>query len=229
MHNLVSSEVKTADFCTIFDKAHRELVRLKWTFLRQHLRARSLDANKYSLSVRAFCVLSHAALEQCFEDVALATAINRIGDFKTTSLVNRTIITLIMYHGASETIPDGEYDVTIRTFDLLRKSVDDAHRNFSRAVNENHGISFPHLSGLLSPTGLDVQLEDSEKDAISLFKQARGEHAHTYITRVIIGPEDAVRYAFQILMLARRVAITAANLCNRPTADFRKIRLRIGV
>lgn len=215
------------DFDALFNNAYGQIVRLRYRFIRPFSnRSRIVSPSDYELDVEAFCVLSHAALEQLFEEVTITLLDYQVGEYVMHRRLSSELIMLLLYHGRNAVFEKKYNDVEIRSFDLIRDSLEAAKRDFSLAVSNNNGLHFLHLIRLLAPAAIDIQLSADERYAIDQLKIARGDYAHRGIAaRVIPSPEEVLNYVYRTLAVARRVCESAAVSSAVPRGEMKRVRI----
>jgi hypothetical protein len=164
------------------------------------------DETKYQIDVEAYVVLSHAAFEHYFEEIAKETVKQSVEMWNTTKKVNDTLLLLVSYMlssgGESEEMEQNEelkdnnkpkqnasnkldlrYIGKNRKLDEIIASnyhidllIANAENYFYNKIITNNGIEYKYLMKILIPVALDI-LEDSKAAIINL-KTYRGRAAH---------------------------------------------------
>ncbi len=149
---------------------------------------------EYEHSVKAFCLLSHAAIEEFIEEVALKVMKKSIDDWRDHKRIVNSLLTIISYYGIRLKIDESEDETKV--FDYLRKILEDANGKFSNDVEKNHGISLNNLRNLLIPVGIDIKEDIKLKNSLSRLSSERGVYAHYQKgdrkgAKKVLSPEDA--------------------------------------
>jgi hypothetical protein len=226
MTSPASAAVQSGNFEPIFNDTRAAVTRLRWRFIHPHLGAVPFAGpSGYELDVKAFCVLSYAALEQCVEEVVLATAKNRCDAFVLQNEVSRSLLSLMLAHGKRAVPQMDTANPGLRLFDVLRDALGDAKASFSRAVYNNNGIYYPQLSRLLAPVAIDFFVSPDEHAAFVALWKVRGEHAHYHTAKRVLSPEDASRSVYYCLNVVRRIAESGAKICGESHGGMKGVRV----
>jgi hypothetical protein len=164
-----------------------------------------LPPSAYELDVRAYCVLCHAALEEFVEKVVMYMMTEAVDGWLATRDVTDTLLTLVGYYRLEITIEEEEDQPQARVFDLLRKMLAKAKKNFSGEVSINHGVSLKYLRKLLIPVALDVPDNAIWLNSLAQLAKERGAYAHSGQLSKVLAPEDAQTYVFDCLLLCDEI------------------------
>ena len=127
------------------------------------------------LDVAAVVVLTHGAVENFVEGLALWVLDQSVANWTARQRASRCIASLLLFQG-SPAAPD----VPTTIFDNLRTSLAAAKETVSRAIHENNGISPRHLRGLFYPLGVDVPTDAVQTASLDLLVRIRHQWAHQF-------------------------------------------------
>jgi hypothetical protein len=180
-----SAAVTAHNYIDIFNEAVREVVRLKFRFLRPYFGAPfGTLPPAYATDLRAFVVLSSGTLEQCVEDLAWAY----------THEICDEIVAATHAHGF-RVLPNAPAILLDLEESLLGRS---------------HGVKRDHYKNVVESIGLIVKTTTAQDDAFKQLGILRGEGAHTYAITVK-DPKDVWLYAREVLRVVRDFAIQSAG------------------
>jgi len=189
-----------------FDDLYSELTSyiniLELRFLNRFLAADVdpfLPPSEYELDVRAYCILSHAALEDFFEQTAQKIMTKSLDEWANSNFkINDSLLTLASY--ASYKFEKIEED-TLSPVEYLRRVFDDANRKLSQSIFNNHGTSQRYLKDILLPVALQVNQDPALQNSLQQLVKQRGDYAHRGVVKNILAPESARRYVQDCLKL----------------------------
>jgi methyltransferase-like protein len=190
---------------SLFHDLTINVARLEDTFINTFRLEATAKPEEYDLPVRAYCVLSHAALEEYFEGIALYVMKQSIYDYIMYKKVRDSLLTLTAYNRLELNVDEDETADEIRTFDVIRPMLEDAKARFSRSVHKNQGISLKYLRRLLNPVAVDIKQDSNLKNSLMQLAKERGTFAHKGAARKVISPEDAKNYVNDCLELCRDI------------------------
>lgn len=190
---------------SLFRDLTNHVARLEDAFIKGFLAVSTAKPEDYDLSVRAYCVLTHAALEEYLEGIALYVMKQTIDDYVLRKTVRDSLLTLTAYGRLELKVNEDETTDEIRTFDVLRPMLDEAKTRFSRSVHKNQGISLKYLRRLLNPVAVDIKQDSNLKNSLMQLAKERGTFAHKGAARKVISPEDAKNYVNDCLELCRDI------------------------
>lgn len=193
------------DAASLFHDLTINVARLEGTFINSFLLEAAAKPEEYDLPVRAYCVLSHAALEEYFEGIALYVMKQSINDYILHKRVRDSLLTLTAYNQLELNVNEDETTDEIRTFDVIRPMLADVKIRFSRSVHRNQGISIKYLRRLLNPVAVDIKQDSNLKNSLMQLAKERGTFAHRGAARKIVSPEDAKNYVNDCLELCRDI------------------------
>ncbi|HEY8593940.1 MAG TPA: hypothetical protein VIL84_01750 [Devosiaceae bacterium] len=171
---------------------YRELIAGVRT-LRKHLLPGKFDPNgnyreRVFTGVVAFRVLSHAAIEEYFENRAIEIAVSALKACQNSGKISRPALTLLGFSGTELRLPPDTIDPTqpSKTTDWaseidIDQKLNDCVTSFIRRLkNDNHGVLERNILSVLLPVGI----KPGDIDRLFLsdmndFGKTRGEYAHT--------------------------------------------------
>lgn len=190
---------------SLFETLTRNVARLEDVFIKGFLPLSTAKPEDYDLQVRAYCVLTHAALEEYLEGIALYVMKQSIDDYVMGKKVRDSLLTLTAYSRLELAVNENETTDEIRTYDVLRRMLDDANKRFSRSVHNNQGISLKYLRRLLNPVAVDIVQDSNLKNSLMQLSKERGTFAHKGAARKVVSPEDARNYVKDCLELCKDI------------------------
>jgi hypothetical protein len=198
---------------TVIDALYNQLdtyiTQLEATFIAQHLVNPLALPDDYELPVRAYCLLSHAAFEEYFEEVAISILNNNHNAWLTKGTFSQCLITLSIHYGVSKADIGKDVPNNIRrSASLLKDTLNNARAWFTNyARQQNNGTSMKYLKRLLEPIGIDITNNPTHLSALQNLANQRGEFAHVGFTRItnITSPQDAQIYVQDCLALCAEV------------------------
>jgi hypothetical protein len=190
----------------------RAVSEIEQRFLKPHLTSAPRlkpPSRKEQLDVAAYVVLTHGAIENFVEGIALWVLARSVGSWTIRKRVTRATASILLAQ-SPPTGPNGPQLV----FDMLRKALDDAKTNISRAINENNGISTRHLRSLFYPLGVDVPNDPVLVGSLELVIAIRHQWAHRsrFGANVPKSAKDAHNAVSDCIKLAEKLAETASAL-----------------
>jgi hypothetical protein len=167
---------------TEFDEKYDELKayisELEKKFIDRFLSS-GLETNpeEYELDIRAYCILSHAAFEDYFEQIAEGVMIKGLEKWYSPSReITPPLLALAAY--SEKRIGYNEKKTEI-PFDQLREIFDETKTKLSTRIRkENHGISVEHLANMLLPVGLYIKQDVNLRNSLDKLVKQRGLYAH---------------------------------------------------
>jgi hypothetical protein len=165
----------------------------------------------FELDVRSYCLLSHAALEEYFEEVVLAIADSAIDQWKNAAVLSRALVMLLVRYGMTAGISDEDEGENVKVYDHIRGLAAQAKVRFSDDVHGNHGASPRYLRRLLVPVGLDFLPDANTLDSLTRLARVRGAYAHHGAVKTVTSPEDARNYVSDCRAFAATVRDNAVS------------------
>jgi hypothetical protein len=205
--------MKIGDIC---ESLKDEVASLEQRFLKRHLRAKKFKRpGTYKLDVKAYAVLSHAALEQAFEDLAEQVADSALRQYKNYRTVSAPLLSMLSFVGSPLPVKTEEKTLTLHPYEDHLESLNGSARIFKDStIQRNQGMSCKYLARLLIPIGVASQPDVDELDAINQLKDYRGDFAHRFQARLVIEPKVAAQLVGFCVQYFDRVAEEAAALIH---------------
>lgn len=191
---------------TLFTELVTYMQEIEATFLQIFLNDPLADPNKYKHFVKAYCVLSHAALEEYFEEIALAVMIHSISAWQTKRVFNDCLLALIGHHHRALHDPDEKR--LRQSFDFLRHLLDEVKTQFSNEIHNNNGADIKYLKRLLEPVAINISNDPIQLNSLAKLANERGNYAHKSFAQgitSILSPSDAKTYVDDCLKLCEEV------------------------
>ena len=173
-----------------------------------------------SMDVRSYIILSHAAFEEYIESLGISL-VGKIGE--KWSMHHEMSISTLCLLSYFKVLPKVE-DVTKCQYDVIREGIDNAKSQYSKMVNNNHGVGAKYLKNILLPVGVDVPA-DLENGSLDTLVTYRGEYAHLFRPSKKAlkpkSPKDAATMVSDVLQLMKNIESSASKIVYfRTTADF---------
>ena len=168
------------------------ITQLENRYIRKYLPANpELQPSEYEYDVKAFCLFSHAALENYFETIAEKIMIDSIEQWKLSRKISPPLITLLAYSKPRLTIDMNENNRETIVFDYLRRQLESVQKTISTYIRvENHGIALKHLRQMLIPVSINIMDDARILNSLKRLSQERGGYAHRPISK-FLSPEDS--------------------------------------
>lgn len=190
--------------------------------LRRHLLPAKFDPtgtyrDRVFTGVVAFRVLSHAAIEQYFEERSIEIAKNALKQCRSTGAVSLPALALLGFSGREHRLPPATIDPPDPSMkkswpsmiEMKQRLNDCATAYVQRISKENHGIREKHILAMLVPIGVNPSnIDRLFLSEIDNFGSVRGDYAHTSPTVHIVkrpDPKDALDKIESLLNLIEPV------------------------
>jgi hypothetical protein len=191
------------DIDAIYNELNQHLSAHRQQFIAPHLPADpQANPQSFATDVKAYCVLSHAALEDYFETVSLSIMSQAIDRWTNTRQLSDCIIMLLGRYGLHYSFNDDDTGGDLRVFDSVREILAEAKIRFSRDIHDNHGVSLRHLRKLIAPIGFDFIPDANASNAFIQLSKERGLYAHKGRALQVLSPEDADAFVSDCLRYA---------------------------
>jgi hypothetical protein len=205
-----SSEIDK-NFDLLYDDLKNYLSNLENKFL-SAIPADEIDIEKYEYEIKAYCLLSHGAIEEFAERVATKAMIESVNIYMGKRVINATLLSLVGCYGKIE-IDSDESCSEKKPFDYIRENINKIKKDFSKKINDNHGITIIHLRELLTPVAIYIKEDTDLKDSLKQLSKERGSYAHGGGgVKKIIGPDDAKKYVKDCRELCLDIRNKAKNI-----------------
>ena len=154
------------------------------------------------LDVAAYVVLAHGAFEDFVEGLALLTLDQTVTRWTYERKISRCTAALLLHQDA----PNSR-EISLSSFDLIRKALEAAKEQVSGIVKDNHGIETRHLRQMFAPLGIDVPRDPILTSSLDSIVQIRHQWAHRYRfgTKVIKSASDVKIAMGDCLRLANKL------------------------
>lgn len=165
------------------------------------------------ISIKAFCLLSCAAIEEYLENIALFVLENAIGDFISTKKISITLISLLGYYriGFDVEKDDNEFSII---YDYIRKAIEKVKGNFSSELHNNNGISLKNIKQLFIPIGIDIPQDLNLLNSMNHLSIQRGDFAHLKTARKYISAKDAKDLVSDCINFCEKIKQNAYSVIN---------------
>lgn len=171
---------------------------------------------EFENSVKAYCVLCHAAIEEFIEQTVLQIAVVSIESMIKDSFLMLPLVSLLITFKVKEM---KEKDTELITCpERFRHCLEEVKKQFSYRVAHNHGIDIKYLKQLCYPVALDVYNDSTLMSSLCTFCAERGQYAHTAAKRVL-APEYARGYVEDCMKICENIAHKAKRLLDPDCLD----------
>jgi hypothetical protein len=176
---------------------------LRDQFLAAHLRkgpALASPTRQEELDVAAYVVLTHGAVENFLEGLALWLVDRSEKTWTSKQRTTLSIASMLLHVPAwSGSAPS--------VFDNVRLAIDTAKSTLSTAIRNNNGISVDHVRDLFHPLGVDVPTDPAWTASLEMLVKLRHQWAHQYrySARVVKSAADAAQIAQDCLKFADKL------------------------
>lgn len=169
-----------ADINQLFENLRMEIEGLENRFISKWMPADPLvPPEDFEHDVKAFCVLAHAAFEEFAEEISLIVVKAAKDAWLHQKFSKAAVALLLAYHSKLDII-DEESQKQDKTFDQVRKKLDECAAAHSVALSKNHGFSLKYLRSILTPVAIDIPEDDIRlMGALKELTEARGSFAHS--------------------------------------------------
>jgi len=209
-----------SDYSGLHSALEKHIGELETKFIKPHLPTHpTMAPAAYDLDVRAFCVLSHAALEQYVEDIALSLALAAVKGWLQNKSVNRTLLGLLAFQMGRLAIDTNERKPEVSFYDHIRVSCEEAKNTFSDLLQTNNGVSAKYLRQMLLSVGLDVPDNVRWLGSLAQLANQRGENAHKSGVKKTPSPEDVKDWVKDCLEMCAFIRDAARVVLCRPAFE----------
>ncbi len=167
---------------------------------------------KYELDVKAYCLLTHAAFEQYFEELCLSMMTSAVETWTLSRKLTDCLLMLLARYGMRYELSSDDDGPDIKIYDHVRLMAEEVKRRYSRDIHENHGIPPKYLRSMLVPVGLDFNPDANTTNSLCKLAQERGEYAHRGFLHRSLAPEDAEKYVDDCFHLAEEMRSKAEKI-----------------
>lgn len=206
----------------MFRERYRELEHsvagLEARFIQPHIPLQpGTPPSTYDLDVRAFCLLSHAALEQYTEEICLRLMTAAIESWTTSKSMNHVLIALLAFQKDRIKHDDDERSPEVSFYDHIRHALAEIKSEFStHLLKHNNGVGIKYLRKMLLSVGIDVPDNPKWRGSLTQLTNHRGDQAHRFQVKRIPSPETARDWVNDCLEMCARIRDDAQVVLFRP-------------
>ena len=180
-----------------------------------------VDPATYNLDVRAYLLLSHAALEQFVEDLCLELLTRSVDAWESNHHLSESLLALVAFHADKLPISDNEREPELTFFDHIRNGIAKAKVAFSSYLTrKNNGVSVKYLRQMLLPVGLSVPTDPKLVGSLAQLASYRGDNAHKHRVTKVTDPERAREWVNDCIQMAAQLTDEASKVMHQP--NFRE-------
>lgn len=168
-----------------FRALESELRQLELHFLPRRFAPLQQMTRRQSEMVRAYYLLSHAAIEQYIEQRSLLVANAAVDRFRANGRTcGVTVAMVAFWHVVKNQEPVFRKD---RKYDKFDAVVFKAHSQYAQYVKKNHGVKEENICKLLVPIGFsDASFDRIWLNAMDSFGERRGAMAHMTLRQLTV-------------------------------------------
>lgn len=209
-------------FFSMLQDLHHAVSGLDDKFIKPYLPVQpGVDPSAYNLDVRAYLLLSHAALEQFVEDLCLELMNRAVDAWERNHHLSEPLLALLAFYSDCLPISDNERDPEITFFDHIRFGAEKAKATFSSYLKKkNNGVSVKYLRQMLLPVSLSLPTDPKLVGSLGQLASYRGDNAHKHRVTKVTDPERAREWVEDCLELASLLAKDATKAMSKP--NFRE-------
>lgn len=145
----------------------------------------------YTMDLKAYVLLSHAALEDFFEEIAQKLLKDSFENWKqnkkqvnevilqtilqsnSKTKVKETLVSLLQFKINNEKPKKGEYQ------ENLKSLLEEIEEEYSKLIHDNHSIKLEKLQSILNFLGIGLDnIQERLLTSLELFEESRGSFAH---------------------------------------------------
>lgn len=181
-------------------------------FLKRHRENPLSTPEEYNDDVKAYCILSHAYLEEYFEVIAMKVMSISLKLFEVKKEITSPLLTLLSYSNHRYELLADTGKVRYKSVnERLRSVIDSTKTQFSAEIHHNHGVSENYLRKILGPVSIDVPQNPNLLNSLVKLADARGSYAHMNAKRTL-APEDAKNYVEDCILISIEVNMKVINM-----------------
>ncbi len=200
------------EFDKLYSGLKRHLANLESQFIAKFIPADpSTKPSEYEQLVKAYCILSHAAIEEYLETVSMRVMKRSIDDWLFKRRYTDTLATLLCTYGSQINISADENSREKRVFDYLKGAFKDAKEKLSKDIYENNGISIKYIRKLMIPVAIDITDDALLLNSLKQLAKERGAYAHKQKINTVLSPEDAKKYVGDCINLCSDIKEKASK------------------
>lgn len=195
------------EFNVLFNELNNYIIKIEDKFISSYIPSKPEDTpEQYEDDVKAYCILSHALFEDYFEQISTKVMEKCISEWYYKKVITAPLLTLLSY--SKTRIDTDKNDLPSTVFDMLRKLIDEAKKQYSLEIHNNNGTSEKYLQKLFFPISIDIIQDATIMNSLNKLCSARGSYAHKKV-KGAISPEDAKNYVEDCLKLCEHVKMQA--------------------
>lgn len=202
-----------ADIDKLYSDVDGYITQLETTYLAKYIADETSSPSDYDNDVKSFCILSHAAIEEFSETVAITVMNKTVENFIIHHRVTESLVTLLHFKSNGEGFlaksEDDDKITLVSSYDYIRERLAEIKDRFSKEVFNNHGASLKYLKQLFMPVSVDVPSDPTLLNSLKLLAKERGSYAHKFLEKgsikKSIAPEDAKTIVTDCLKLCYEI------------------------
>jgi hypothetical protein len=188
-----------ADIDKLYSDTEGYVKQLESIYLSKYIADKTSSPKDFDNDVKSFCILSHAALEEFSETIAITVMDKTVENFITNHKISEPLVSLMHFksNGASylsKSEDDDKIEI-LTSYDYIRLKLLEIKERFSKEVFNNHGVSLKYLKQLLMPVSIDIINDVTLLNSLKLLAKERGSYAHKFLekgsVKKSIAPEAA--------------------------------------
>lgn len=201
-------------FDEVFEQLQGYLTQVDTRFMQPFSQAyeedMSLNLLEFEFEIKTYCILTHAAFEEYFEQISKLIAnsiyLSWMENKKVTKL---TVIFIhnnnINFSARKETIVDN----------YIKGLLAQAKNKFETLVKSNHGLTEKHLLDLFGAVGIEIVSYTNALNSIVQLSKARNEFAHNSTrTQTLFEPSEYRKWVTECIQLCDAIRKQANELTN---------------
>ncbi len=170
--------------------------------------------NEYIFDVKSYCILCHAAFEECIENVCLRLLQEIVDNYVLHKNISYSTLCLLHFNSKAMELNDKQWKDNQRLFDHFTSELKRIKSAYSTYVKENnHGVDLKYLKKMLIPLGIDIPQNPLHQNSLSQLAKFRGGYAHTSSrAATTLSPEDAKNYVYDVYDMTIEIAAKARQI-----------------
>src|ERR1051325_278434 len=130
------------DIDTLYSDTEGYVKNLETTYLSKHIALKTSSPTDYNNDVKSFCILSHAALEEFAETIAITVMDKTVDNFVNRHKITEPLVALMHFKSNGDAYlsksEDDDKIETITSYDYIRLRLVEIKNRFSKEVFNNH-------------------------------------------------------------------------------------------
>ena len=215
------------DYKVDIEKAYANLSEVNEMLLKRYINPHKGNVESteedFSLDVKSYLILLHAAIEDYIEGVSVFSSNAACEKFKNEGIVT---IPLIFLFAKSKSFKDRVSDKKINEeikdspADFLISSLGDIHSLAVSNAIDNNGINVRYLNSLLQHCGIHFDTTDNDFNSWKSLADYRGDYAHAVVfnhgkkptAKKLLSPEDAIKLSDDCLSFSLKIKTEALSV-----------------